>query len=86
MTENPVVVSADAKNRALRTLAWGLLYDVAAAVALVVYSAVTSADFAWEKTYWMTVGGLVAKSAVVSLTSYVMRMIKPPPADITHDI
>lgn len=86
MAENQVVANADAKNRAFRTLVQGLLYDVGAAVVLVLYDATQSSDFAFEKTYWMTVGGLVAKSAVVSGVAYVMRLMKPPPKNITHDI
>lgn len=70
--------TADAKNRAWRTFAQGLLVDVVAAAVLVVGPALSSSDFAWSKAYWLTVGGLVAKSVLTSVVSYVGRKVAPP--------
>ena len=71
-------VTADAKNRAWRTFAQGLLVDVVAAIVLVVGPALTASDFAWSKAYWLTVGGLLAKTVLTSVVSYVGRKVAPP--------
>lgn len=74
----PVSVAADAKNRAWRTFAQGLLVDVTAGVVLAVGPAVAGADFAWTRGYWTTLGLLAAKTAVQSVVSYVARKVVPP--------
>jgi hypothetical protein len=64
---------ADARNRALRTFLQGLALDVALAVALIVYSA-TSA----EHVEWRLLLLTLAKTAVQTAASYVMRKLSPP--------
>lgn len=70
---------ADARNRAWRTLAQGLLVDVIAAVAMAVLPALTGGDFAWSAGYWAALGLLAAKTAVQTVVSYVARQVMPPP-------
>jgi hypothetical protein len=72
----PAPAVVDAKSRAFRTLVQGLAVDVLTTVAVAV--AVPLADLHWTKEYWLGIGALVAKSAVVAVASYVMRRIKPP--------
>lgn len=74
----PVSVSADARNRAWRTLVQGLLVDVGAAVVLAVGPALAGADFAWTPVYWLAVGGLAAKTAIQTVVSYAARRLVPP--------
>lgn len=72
-------VSTDASNRAWRTFLQGLLVDVIAAVVLVVGPALAGTDFAWSKTYWVTVAGLAGRSVLMAAVSYVARKVVPPP-------
>lgn len=74
----PPSATADAKNRAARTFAQGLLTDVVGAVVLAVGPALAGADFAWSKAYWTAVGLLAAKTVVLSVVSYVSRKVAPP--------
>jgi hypothetical protein len=69
---------ADAKNRAWRTLAQGLLVDVTGSVVLAVGPALAGADFAWTRGYWAAVGLLAAKTAIQSVVAYVGRKVAPP--------
>lgn len=74
----------DARNRALRTFVQGVGTDVVASAALAILPALTGSDFAWSGTYWAAVGLLAAKTAVITLVSYVARLKAPPPASLTR--
>lgn len=65
---------ADARNRAWRTLVQGLAFDVAAAVVLVVFTAVSKAND-WSQLEWSLIGFAVSKSAIVAALSYLMRTV-----------
>jgi hypothetical protein len=77
--EPPATAAADAQNRALRTLAQGLLTDVLLAAALVLGSALVDPGFAWSRAYWSALGLSIAKTVLMSICSYVMRRVVPPP-------
>lgn len=68
----------DGRNRAARTFIQGLLIDVLAAVMLVLVPAINGSDFAWSAAFWLTLLGLVAKSALVAAVSYIARQVTPP--------
>jgi hypothetical protein len=70
------VTTADAKNRAWRTAVQGLLLDVSTAVVMVLATAVT--DLRWTRDYWVTLGLLLAKTAIQSAVSYTARKLVPP--------
>ena len=70
------VTTADAKNRAWRTAVQGLLLDVSTAVVMVLATAVT--DLRWTRDYWVTLGLLLAKTAVQTAVSYTARKLVPP--------
>jgi hypothetical protein len=70
----------DARNRAWRTFVQGLAVDVLAALVLAVGPALMSADGMTSKAYWITMGGLVLKTVVTAVVSYVARKVIPPPA------
>lgn len=71
--------ATDARNRAWRTLAQGLILDVLAAVCLAVGPALAGADFAWTAPYWLAVAGLAGRSAIMAAVAYVARRVVPPP-------
>lgn len=71
-------VATDARSRALRTLAQGLLLDVAAAVVAV--AATWLPDVQWTRAWWMALGLLVAKTALLAAVSYAARKVVPPPS------
>lgn len=77
-TSVPPSTDADARNRAARTFAQGLLTDVVGAVVLAVGPALAGSDFTWSRAYWTAVGGLAAKTVVMSAVSYIARHLKPP--------
>lgn len=64
----------DARNRAWRTLVQGLVFDVAAAAVLVMFTAFSKAN-AWGDLEWSLIGFAVSKSAVVAGLSYLMRTV-----------
>ena len=64
------LLSADAKNRAVRTFLQGLAIDLAVAIASVVLSSV---DAITDKAGLVTVGLALAKTVVTTVASYVMR-------------
>ena len=81
MSEPTVAMSA--QNRAWRTLLQGLAFDVAAAVALVLFTAIIPAE-SWGDFEWTLIGFTVFKSVAVSILSYLMRTVlrdKLPPID-----
>lgn len=67
-------VVRDAKDRAVRTLLQGLVFDVVAAVVLVVFTSVSKAN-AWGDLEWSLIGFAVSKSAVVAALSFLMRTV-----------
>jgi len=78
-SENPILKQQDAINRAVRTFAWGLLVDVGAAV-VVVLTVAFSSDIQWTREYWIVLAGSLAKTVLVSVTSYFARMLLGKPA------
>lgn len=68
----PTLLTNDARNRALRTFLQGLASDVAAAVILLVLPVFTDAT-GWQDIDWKVMGFLLAKTALVTALSYVMR-------------
>lgn len=74
---HPVI--ADARNRAWRTFVQGLGTDVVGATALAVLPALAGQDFAWTRAYWGAVGLLAAKTAILTVVSYIARKTVPPP-------
>lgn len=68
---------ADAINRAWRTFVQGLFLDVVVAVVMVASVAVSD-GVEWTSTYWLALAGLVAKTVVTSLVSYLARTLVPP--------
>lgn len=67
-------IKVDAQQRAARTLVQGLAFDVAAAVILVVFTAVSKAN-AWGDFEWTVLAFGVFKTTVVSALSYLMRTV-----------
>jgi hypothetical protein len=72
-----VEVAADARERALRALAWGVATDVFIAV-LLALQVVILADVEWTARYWQVLGLLVAKTVVQSLVTSLGRRFIPP--------
>jgi hypothetical protein len=77
MTTYPPSVQADAKNRAWRTFAQGLLVDVAVAVVLVLVVAF-GANIEWTPTYWLALASTLGKTVLLSAVSYASRKLVPP--------
>jgi hypothetical protein len=71
-------VLADARSRALRTLAQGLALDVAAAVVAILAAAL--ADVHWTRAWWTALGLLIVKTAIQTGVAYVARRVLPPDA------
>lgn len=69
---NATLLTADAKNRALRTFLQGLATDVAAALILYLLPIFTGAT-GWQDLDFKLMGFMVAKTIVVTAFSYVMR-------------
>lgn len=74
----PPSTRADARNRAWRTLAQGLLVDVLAGVTLAVGPALADEHFAFTAPYWAFVGALAAKTAVQTVVAWAARHLVPP--------
>jgi hypothetical protein len=77
MTTYPPSVQADAKNRAWRTFAQGLLVDVGVAVVLVLVVAF-STEIEWTPTYWLALASTLGKTVLLSAVSYASRKLVPP--------
>ena len=69
---NQNLLIIDAKNRALRTFLQSLAVDVLVAVCLVLYN-VFSNSTNWDSLDWKIIGFSLAKTVVVSITSFIMR-------------
>ena len=67
---------ADARNRAWRTFVHGLLLDVTTAVVVILLTELH--EIRWTRAYWVAIGGLVAKTVIQSVVSYVARRLAPP--------
>lgn len=67
-------VESDARERALRTLIQGLAFDVAAALCIVLYTAVSQASD-WGDLQWKLLGFTLVKTFAVSSLSYLMRTV-----------
>lgn len=63
-------ITADARNRALRTFLQGLAFDVVAALAAVVVEVVTEAPAGIP---WAVLGLSLVKTLIVTAAAYVMR-------------
>ncbi len=72
----------DARNRAFRTFVQAAGADVVGSAALAILPSLTGSDFAWSGAYWAAVGLLAAKTAAVTIVSYVARLKAPPPASL----
>ena len=72
------VTSADAKDRAWRTLQQSLPLDIAIAVAPLLYDAVTKWDGSFSSAYWIAVGVGLLKTAALVPIAYFMRKKRPP--------
>lgn len=77
-TPVPATAAVDARRRALRSFAWGLLIDVTVAIVLVL--SVSFSDIRWTRDYWIALGLSVAKSVLQAAIAYVARRVLPPPA------
>jgi hypothetical protein len=67
----------DARSRALRTFAQGLIGAAIVAVGPII--AASLGGITWTKEYWIGVGVLCGNAALAAGISYVMRYLKPPP-------
>ena len=76
-TDSTPPVAADAANRAWRTLIQGLVFDVAAAIAVAATAAIAP-GIEWTRAYWLAFALALGKSAVVSIVSYFARKFVPP--------
>lgn len=72
----PLPTNADAWQRAVRTLAIGLLVDVGTAVAGVLAAQLPGVH--WTRDWWLGLGALVASTAVKAIASYIGRKVVPP--------
>jgi hypothetical protein len=86
-----VTLTQDAKNRALRSFLQGLAIDVVVAIALVLASSFGDAD-GWGDLQWQILSFTLAKTAVQSIASFLMRRFvdvalppTPQPAPATPD-
>lgn len=72
----PLPASADAWQRAMRTLVIGLLVDVGTALAGLLVAQLPGVQ--WTKEWWLGLGALVASTAVKAIASYIGRKVAPP--------
>lgn len=72
----PAPAHVDARSRALRTLAQGLLTTVAAAVVSVILASTGTIE--WTSAYWATLGVSVGQAALTAGISYIARHVVPP--------
>lgn len=75
---SPVLVgtSNDARNRALRTFAQGLLTDLLVVAVLFLFPVFASDSFDFSNTDWKVLALSFAKTVVVTLLSYIARLLK----------
>jgi heme/copper-type cytochrome/quinol oxidase subunit 4 len=77
-TPLPIPKSAvdDAKQRALRTWAGGLIVAILLAVLPVLDAA--AGNIQWSSAFWVALGNAVVTPAVSAAVSYVQRHLSPP--------
>lgn len=78
MTYEELVAKVDARDRAWRTFLQNIGVDIAVTVGPLLVDAFTRWDGAFTAAYWTPVGLSVAKTAVLVVLAYVMRLKKPP--------
>ena len=71
------LLKIDASNRALRTFLVNLVCDVAVAVTLVLVAAFQKAN-GWDDFEWALLGFTLAKTAVTTAGSYILRRFVDP--------
>jgi hypothetical protein len=71
------LLTADAKNRSLRTFLVALAVDVGLAVLLVVYNAFTVAND-WSQLDWTVLGFLLTKTGLTSAGAFILRRFLDP--------
>lgn len=76
VVESRARIAADARSRAWRTLAQGLLLDVGYAVTGVLI--IQLAGMEMTETYWKGLGFLALKTVAQTAAAWVMRHLKPP--------
>lgn len=76
VVESRARIAADARSRAWRTLAQGLLLDVGYAVTGVLLIELTDAEL--TQAYWKGLGFLVLKTVAQTAAAWAMRHLKPP--------
>jgi len=69
---SPALLTADAKNRALRTFLVNLATDVAVALVLIIVAAFSRAT-SWGDIQWGVLAFTLGKTLVVTAGSYVLR-------------
>lgn len=79
LEQRRALTKRDARVRAYRTFIHGLMIDVLLAVLITLQTALIAPEFAWSATYWQLMGLGVAKTVLISMISYVMRFMSPPP-------
>lgn len=72
------LVKADARQRAWRTVAQGLLVDLGVIVVPLILDAFLAWDGAGGKAYWTAVSLTLGKTAVTAVLAYIMRLRKAP--------
>lgn len=78
-----VEAKVDAKDRAWRTLAQGVVVTVIVAVVTAFGTAVSSPEFellTWDS--WRTAATTAGTAAMISIVAYIQRLISPPKAAI----
>lgn len=73
---NTVEKTADAANRAVRTLVQNLVVDAGVAVGGAIFLAVP--DVHWTKEWWIAFAGLLGKTAITTGLSYIGRYLAKP--------
>jgi len=77
MTSNTTsrgAIKAFAKSAAKNSLLQGLAFDVAAALAIVIYTTFDSTN-GWGDFEWAAIGFLLVKTAVITAASYLLRTV-----------
>jgi len=74
----------DARNRAWRTLITNLLTDLLVVIVLFLLPVFTSDSFSWSATDWKVLWLSLAKTVVVTVLSYLARVLHVGPGTITR--
>ncbi len=74
------VIVEDALSRGWRTFVQGLLVDLVVSVVTVLL--VNIGTIEWTRNYWLGLAGLVGKSTIMAILSYLARMLLPPPGAV----